>query len=360
MDAGRCGYAFSMSTTPVMPLRVFRRVRDSARAHPDFVLAPKAALGAMLAWLAIAPLGGFVDEYPYYAPLGALAVVSSSVVTSVRSSVEVVVAILLGAAIALTAQALPFPEPIPLGLAVVVGALLAALGLAGGMGSWVPLAALFVLVAGAGDRVEYTAAYAGLTALGAVVGVLVNVVLPPLPLTPAAIKQEELRDQLVEVLNRLATALERELLDEEQWEALRGSLGESAREAEGLIAQAREAGRVNWKAARWSDTTEHHDRRAAALARLTGCVDEVIALVADQHTEIRNDDPHAADLRAATAEALRCAAALLEGTTDPEAAHEAVATLRSRVVQAQARTGDHHFAAAAITLNLEQAVAAWS
>ena len=349
-----------MSTSLAPARDLVHRLRDGARAHPDLTLAPKAALAAMLAWLVIQPFGGFVQEYPYYAPLGALAVVSSSVVTSVRSSVEVVVAILLGAALALSAQALPLPEPLPLGLAVVVASVIAAWGLAGSMGSWVPLAALFVLVAGAGDRLEYTAAYAGLTALGAVVGVLVNVVLPPLPLTPAAIAQDELRDQLADVLDRLATALEQELLDEEHWEELRSSLGESAREAEGLIAQAREAGRANWKAARWSDATAHHDRRAQALARLTGCVDEVIALVADQHTEIRNDDAHAADLRAATAAALRCAAALLRGDADPETARDTVATLRSRVVQAQARTGDHHFAAAAITLNLEQAVDAWS
>src|SRR4051812_41745247 len=107
-----------MSTTTAV-----RRARSSARAHPDFFLALKAALAASLAWLLVQPVGGFVAEYPYYAPLGALAVASTSVVVSLRSSVEVVVAILLGSAIALAAQLLPLAEPLALGLAIVVASL---------------------------------------------------------------------------------------------------------------------------------------------------------------------------------------------------------------------------------------------
>lgn len=153
------------------------------REHPSLLLAVKAALAAMLAWSLIQPIGGLAAEYPYYAPLGALAVVSTSVVVSVRSSVEVVVAILLGAAVALAVRLLPVSEPLPLGLAVVAASLLAAWGLAGAMGSWVPLAAMFVLVAGRGDPIEYSAAYGGLAAFGALVGVAVNAALPQLLLT---------------------------------------------------------------------------------------------------------------------------------------------------------------------------------
>lgn len=100
--------------------------------------------------------------------------------------------------------------------------------------------------------------------------------------------------------------------------------------------------------------------RARALNSLTGCVDEVIALVADQRAEIRNDDPAAAGLRARTAVALRAVATLLRDPTTLDDGRSAVSDLRAHVVRAQAETGDHHFAAAAITLNLEQAVEAWS
>lgn len=337
-----------------------RRVRSTMRAHPGFFLALKAALAASLAWLLVQPFGGFLEDYQYYAPLGALAVVSTSVVVSIRSSFEVVVAILLGAAIALAAELLPVPEPLPLALAIVLASLLGTSGIAGSMSGWVPLAALFVLIAGAGNSIEYTAAYAGLTTLGAVVGVGVNVVFPQLPLTPAALAQDRLRAELADQLDGLATALEQEILGEKDWNALRATLGRAAHDADSLMDEARSARRANWKAARWAESTERHHLRAQALQRLAGCVDEVIALVSDQRAEIRNDDPSAAELRATTARALRCVAALLRGAGDLDAARSAVSDLRSRVVQAQAATGDHHFAAAAIVLNLELAVEAWT
>jgi uncharacterized membrane protein YgaE (UPF0421/DUF939 family) len=344
-----------MSTTTVV-----RRARTTARAHPDLVLAVKAALAAMLAWLVVLPIGGFAAEYPYYAPLGALAVVSISVAFSVRSSVEMVVAIALGAVIALAAQLLPVPEPVPLGLAVVAASLAAASGVAGSMGSWIPLAAMFVLVAGKGEPYEYSAAYAGLTAVGALVGVGVNVAFPQLPLTPAAIAQDRLRAQLADRLDELATALEREIVNELDWNSLRLALDRTARSADHLIAQARDARRANWKAARWAETADRHEVRAEALHSLTACVDEVIALVADQRAELRNDGAAAAELRARTAVALGAVAALLRDSTSPDDARGAVSDLRTRVAETQARTGEHHFAAAAITLNLEQAVEAWS
>jgi uncharacterized membrane protein YgaE (UPF0421/DUF939 family) len=344
-----------MSTTAAV-----RRARSSARAHPDLFLAFKAALAAMLAWLVAQSLGSFATEYAYYAPLGALTVVSTTVVTSVRSSLEVVQAILLGAALALGAQLLPVAEPLPLGLAVVVGSLIGASGVAGEMGGWVPLAAMFVLVAGKGDPVEYSVAYGGLTALGALVGVGVNVLLPQLPLMPTARAQDRLRAQLAGQLDELATALELEILGERDWNELRRSLVRTARDAEDMILRARQARRANWKAARWAEVADRQDARGQALHKLTGCVDEVIALVGDQRAEIRNDDPAAAELRARTAIALRAVAALLRDEGSADDARDAVATLRSRVVHAQAHTGDHHFAAAAVTLNLEQAVEAWT
>jgi uncharacterized membrane protein YgaE (UPF0421/DUF939 family) len=337
-----------------------RRARTHARTHPHFFLAVKAAVAAMLAWLVVQPFGSFATEYAYYAPLGALTVVSTSVVRSARSAVEVVVAILLGSAIALAAASLPLPEPIPLGLAIVAGAVVAASGIAGEMGSWVPLAAMFVLVAGKGDPIEYTAAYGGLTAIGAVVGVGVYLAFPQLPLTPATRAQDRLRAELADQLDELGTALEQEILGEKDWNTLRRSLARSAHHAESLVAEARDARRANWKAARWAETTDRQDRRADALSRLTACVDEVIALISDQRAEIRNDDPAAADLRSSTADALHRVAGLLRDSCPVDDARSAVSELRSRVVQAQASTGDHHFAAAAIVLNLEQAVEAWT
>lgn len=349
------GYEEDMSTTIAV-----RRVRSTARAHPSLFLAVKAALAAMLAWLVVQPIGDFASGYAYYAPLGALTVVSTSVAASVRDSFQVVVAILLGAVLALVALVLPVPAPLPLGVAVVAGSLLGASGIAGVMGAWIPLAAMFVLVAGKGDPIGYTAAYGGLTALGALVGVGVNLVLPQMPLTPASRAQDRLQAQLADQLDELATALEEEIVGETDWKALRSSLARTARQSEDLSARAREARRANWKAARWADSADRHDSRAQALQRLTGCVDEVIELVADQRNEIRRDDPTSAALRASTAVALRRVAALLRDPDELDGARDAVADLHARVAGLQRTSGDHHFAAAAISLNLEHAVDAWT
>lgn len=93
------------------------RARDALARHPRIPRAVKAAVAAVLAWLAVLPLGGAADEYPYYAPLGAVIAVSATVADSVRDSVQGVAAILLGAALAVCAGAVVPTVP---GLAVVV------------------------------------------------------------------------------------------------------------------------------------------------------------------------------------------------------------------------------------------------
>ncbi len=66
----------------------------------------KAAVAAGLAWVLVLPLGGVADAYPYYAPLGAVIAVSSTVAGSLRSSLQAVVSIAIGAAIAVGVVAL--------------------------------------------------------------------------------------------------------------------------------------------------------------------------------------------------------------------------------------------------------------
>ncbi|HEU5038890.1 MAG TPA: aromatic acid exporter family protein [Nocardioides sp.] len=338
-----------------------RRLRAASQAHPGWFLAAKAGLAAMVAWLVVQPLG-ITDAYPYYAPLGALVAVSTSVVGSVRTSLQAVVALLLGAGLALIVEVLPVPEPLALGLAIVVASMVAGWRALGGMASWVPFAALFVLIAGASDPIEYAGAYIGLTSAGALVGVVVNLLLPQLPLTPAALAQDRLRAALADQLDQLATALDEHVLGEHDWAALRRTLAHAARDAEDLTDQARDAARANWNAPRWSAWVEHRDARLRALQRLAGSVDEVVALVSEQRTEIDRDDDVAAALRSAAARAFRSVAALLRNSTEVAAdrARTAVADLRALVFRAQAESDAPHFAAAAITLNLEQAVDAWS
>lgn len=347
----------------------------AAWRYPRLLLALKTAVAAAVAWLLVQPFGGFVDNYPYYAPLGAVVAMSTSVVQSVRSATQAVAAILAGAALAFVVHALPLAEPVAIGLGLGLGMLLAAAPVFGTMAGWVPFATLFVLIIGAHDPWQYAAAYGGLTALGAAVGVIANLVLPQLPLTPAAQAQDRLRTQLADQLDLLADGLEHgEVLSPEEWAALQLELWPQARRVEELVTAAAESRRANWRAARWTETADRAEKQARALQRLTGCVDEVIALIGDVRTSVHADDELAAHLRARSAAALRAVAAMLRTVVDdrqrpdePDAqvresvrASQAVTQLAQDASDAAARAGHRHLAAAAIAVTLQQAVEAWS
>ena len=69
-----------------------------------------------------------------------------------------------------------------------------------------------------------------------------------MPLTPAAIAQERLREELADQLERLAEGLaSARVLSREEWQEHRLALGPQARRVEELIAQAMDARRGNWR-----------------------------------------------------------------------------------------------------------------
>ena len=148
----RCG---GTALVVVEPTSMLTHARSGARRaqqawwrHPRVGLALKTAVAAVLAWLCVQPLGGFVDDYPYYAPLGAVIAMSTSIASSVRSSAQAVGAILVGAGLALVVRSVPLPQPVALGVVIAIGMVLAGLRLLGPMGGLVPIASLFVLVVG--------------------------------------------------------------------------------------------------------------------------------------------------------------------------------------------------------------------
>ena len=75
----------------------------------QLLLAVKAAVAAALSWLLAMPLGGIADDYPYYAPLGAVLAVTWTVAGSVRESLQGLAAIAVGAAIAFGARTTSLP-----------------------------------------------------------------------------------------------------------------------------------------------------------------------------------------------------------------------------------------------------------
>ncbi|GAA1150863.1 hypothetical protein [Nocardioides aquiterrae] len=307
--------------------------------HPRWILSAKTAVAAALAWLLVQPLGGFIHQYPYYAPLGAVVGMSTTVVSSLRASWQAAAAVSLGCLLAVGVQPLGFPILVDIALVVGVGTLLAASPPLGAMGGWVPTAALFALVLGHEHPVGYVAAYGGLLALGALVSVAVNAVFPQLPITPAAVAADQLREEVAGQLVELAEGLR-----EGDIPAAR-ALRHQTRRVDELISAVHEGQRANWRSRRWAETADRQFRLADAVIRLSDCVQEVAELVNVGTIDDRLRDDLAA--------AMVAVAELLRDGEDAEArAESAVRRLRAAVAT-------DHLAAAAVTANLQRAVDAW-
>ncbi|MBC9733280.1 aromatic acid exporter family protein [Nocardioides marmotae] len=358
-----------MSATP--PTELLRRARVATWLHPRWLLALKTALAAGLAWLLVQPVGGDLGQYHYYAPMGAAVAMSTTVVGSVRTSLQTIVAIAIGAAIATGVGALDAPGWLALGLTIAVATLIAGLHLLGSMGGWVLVAALFVLVIGGRDPGAYVAAYLGLTAFGALVATAVNALLPQLPLAPVARAQARLRHRLAAELDGLAEALLGEdVVHESTWEEQRRRLEPHLTSLRELVAEADDARRANWRAGRWSQTADRRYTQARALERLAGCVDEVSVLVSDQRSAVHADEESARELRETMARAMRAVATMLRSADeDPveEDADDAPTVDAERtvaelglLVARLASLDDKHLPAAAVWVNLERAVEAWA
>jgi uncharacterized membrane protein YgaE (UPF0421/DUF939 family) len=220
-------------------------------------LAVKCAVAAALAWLLVLPLGGVADDYPYYAPLGAVVAVGTTVVHSLRASVQSVMALTLGAALSIGVGLLPLPEVIAIAAVVGVGTMAAGWRHVGEMASWVPISGLFILIIGRSDPGNYGFAYAALTGLGAAVGVLVNGAVPPLPLTATSATQSALLHRLASQLDDLADGLLQDPLPSaEEWEKRRWAIEPHNKQMRLMVEEATEARRGNWRASRWSETAD--------------------------------------------------------------------------------------------------------
>jgi len=317
--------------------------------RPWLTRAARTTGAAVLAWVLVGLVPGPWSDYPYYAPLGAVIATSVTVRGTTRRSVQAVVAIALGAVVARLTDALDLPALAGLAVVVLVGVLLSGWRLLGEMGSWVPTAALFVLIIGDTDPVGYISAYVGLTLVGALVGVGVNLVVPPLPLTPAERSLDHLRAATAEHLDDLAAAVRDDDVPVPRDDRLRAARAA----ADAAVADAREAARGNWTARHYRSWRQRQDRHAHAVDAAAVVALDVRRAVATSRTvaeagatppeeravrvpiETRAGDQERADaVREGTARAIEAGAALVRalgadeaGAEDAEAADDAAAGL---------------------------------
>lgn len=321
--------------------RWLRRARRRLSSYPRVGMSLRAAAAAALAWQLVHVLP-FAADYPYYAPLGAVIATSTTVAGSARQSVQTIAAIALGATVALSSQQLLGQHVGTVAAVVGVGVLLGGWQRLGGGAGWLPTSALFVLLLGDQHPLAYVAGYAGLTLAGALVGLVVIAMFPPLPLTPAGHALDRLRGVLADQLEDLAAGVRRgRAPSPDEWRARVRTIDSLVSHARDAVHRVEEARRGNRIARRFRRSLERQHHEARAVQRLAFLVTSITQLLTD--TSVAATDPVtlAPFLRPSVATALDRLAGVLRTVRGQEAdpcavdrAHESV-----RVLVAQLRRG---------------------
>lgn len=335
--------------------------------HPRIGLAVRAAVAATAAWWLAHLVPGPFDDYPYYAPLGAvIATTAATLASSVRESLQTVAAIVLGAVVALVGDALPGPRLLALALVVAVGVLLAGWPRLGTASSWLPTAGLFVLIIGDQNPAGYILGFAGLTFAGAVVGILVNAAFPPLPLAPAEQSLGALRDTLAGQLDDVVDGLRQEHPPtQDEWRGRIRTIDPLLAQMRAAVQHTDDARRGNRRAGLYRGAADRLYRQARALERLTLLVEDLTLVIAE--TEIAENErvalgphlrPAAARTLAALADVLRSVDGAAADAEALRAADAAVGEFTTELRRARATTDDDLFEAGNIVANVRRSLTA--
>ncbi|MBP2217254.1 aromatic acid exporter family protein [Arthrobacter sp. CAN_C5] len=191
--------------------RLLTRVGGLIR-HKRLLLAFKAALAASIAWLVALQVPGVASEYPYYAPLGAVACMYPTIAGSAKQGFQTLVGLAIGFALAFPVIYFGDRSVVSVALVVGLGVLTAGLPHIGAGRDWIPVAALFVLLLGGDDPDGYSFGYLLQMLVGVTIGLIVNVlIIPPLHLNAVVAGLDSLRSALALQLRDMGEALR------EQW-----------------------------------------------------------------------------------------------------------------------------------------------
>ncbi|MFK4762164.1 aromatic acid exporter family protein [Microbacterium sp. ZW T5_45] len=262
--------------------RLARSVGEAVRPA-RLLLVGKTALAVGLAWTIAPQMPGVVDEYPYYAPLGALVSMYPTLLGSVRSSLQTLSGLATGIALATVVVLTIGPNwwtiPLVIGLAMLVSGT----GWFGIGREYVPMAALFVLLIGGRNADEYSLGYLVQMGIGVAVGLIVNAVFAPAPLLGAtATRVEGFRAQLAQHLHDIGDAVSESWPPaHEQWAADAATLADTTAELRAAASEADESRRGNVRArGRRAESDRIHDE-LGRLDRIAHLIRDISDATAD-------------------------------------------------------------------------------
>ncbi|MGY1709307.1 aromatic acid exporter family protein [Geodermatophilus sp. SYSU D00758] len=352
------------------PERSGRRTRWSRQAarrlatNPRFGLAVRAAVAAAISWGFVQVLPGFAADYPYYAPLGAVIATSTTIAGAAQQSAQTVTAIALGAAVALGIESLLGRNLATMAAVVGIGVLLGGWKRLGSGAAWLPTSGLFVLVLGNEHPLHYVAGFAGLTLLGALIGLVLITAFPPLPLAPASAALDRLRTTLADQLEDLVAGLRQGGAPTPgEWDAHVHAIDPVVAQAREAVSRAAEARRGNRIAGRFRDSLERQRRQAEALQRLAFLVASITQFLTEADVAGRERMALGPSLRLPVAEALGSLAPLLRSVDgqepDPVAAEracDALRTLTAQLRRTRATTDEDLLVASGIVENIRRSL----
>jgi uncharacterized membrane protein YgaE (UPF0421/DUF939 family) len=185
------------------------RAWRSATSRDRLLLAAKTALAVGIAW-AVAPyVPGVANDYPYYAPLGALVSMYPTLMGSARTGLQTLLGLAAGIVLATAVIATTGPSWWSIPVIVGIGVILSGSGWFGAGREYVPMAALFVLIIGGQDAETYSLGYLVQMAVGVVTGLLINVlVAPTLSSGAAAARISAFQREVAQRLREVGDAVE--------------------------------------------------------------------------------------------------------------------------------------------------------
>ncbi|GAA5155023.1 aromatic acid exporter family protein [Microbacterium pseudoresistens] len=310
-------------------MRMTAAVRAAKRA--PLLQVGKSAVATIAAWL----LAGWIvpGQLPVFAAIAALLVVQPSVNQSLSKAIERSFGVIVGVVIAVLLSLVLGTTSWIILLAIVVAMLVAwAFRATPGTGNQVAISAMLVLALGASSP-DYALARIGETLIGALVGIVVNVlIVPPVLVAPVRRDLDLLGRELAASLDRLAEALtQRTSAARLQELMLEARLLRPMKEAaESSVTTAEESLTLNPRRSR------HRDELAAMhslLERLGPVVTQVIGMTrayVDHYDDSLVDEPAVAAIAEQLRRAghdVRLAVQIAEVSPEPEPLTSAVPAL---------------------------------
>jgi hypothetical protein len=229
------------------PLRWLRRaVRDSGPERAALVQAVKAALAAVLAWLAAARL--FDLAQPFLAPWAAVFIVEATVYRSLRSAGQQVSAVGIAVVLASVVEAIVPWQVLAMAVAVLAGLLIGQARWFGDSGPWIGITALLLITWGTVTQSALLVDRLIETVLGVVIGLAVNALLfPPVYGRRAEEANRRLASDMAELIEEMAEALRGDMPPgrADSWASRAREAVVLVRQAERMIELSRESRRMN-------------------------------------------------------------------------------------------------------------------